>query len=435
MKPLRLSRRAVLRGAGGVAIGLPFLEAMRPARSRAADPPTPRRLVLWFTANGTVPASWTPGANFALSPILKPLAAHKQDLIVLSGVDMRSSGGDKKGHNRGLGCLWSGRAPLGGNDGDSGYGDGITVDQHIAAVVGQTNKFASLEFGVEVKTSLPRGRMIYAGPNQPIPPEDSPWKAFNRIFAGIGDDDPEAVKLRARRQTVLDAVQDEFNALNPRLGAADRGKLDAHLTAIREIEERLDAVGTLPAACEAPTLGAPVDVKKNENIPAIGQLQMDLLVMALTCDLTRVASLMWSHALSGAIHTWLGHDVDHHTISHFGDATSVERLVAINTWYAGRFAELIDRLKAVPEGDGTLFDSTVVVWGSELGKGQPHYCAKIPFVLAGSCGGHFKTGQHLTFDGASHNDLLVSLMHAMGVEGETFGDPAYCSGPLPGLSA
>ncbi|MEZ4454428.1 MAG: DUF1552 domain-containing protein [Nannocystaceae bacterium] len=435
MRPVRLGRRAVLRGAGGVALALPFLEAMRPARSRAADPTTPRRLVLWYTANGTVPSAWTPGPDFTLSPILQPLADHRPDLTVLSGVDMRSSGGDRKGHNRGVGCLWSGREPLGGNDGDAGYGDGITVDQHVAAVVGATTRFASLELGVEVKTSQPRGRMIYSGPNQPIPPEESPWKAFNRIFTGLGVDDPEAIKLRARRQTVLDAVQGEFKALNPRLGAADREKLDAHLTAIREIEGRLQAVDLPPAACAPPALPAPFDAKKNDNFPAIGQLQIDLLVMALACDLTRVASLMWSHALSGVIHTWLGHDLDHHSISHFGDVDSVERLIAINTWYAVRFAELIVRLKSIPEGDGTLFDSTVVVWGSELGKGQPHHCANIPFVLAGSCGGRLKTGQHLTFDGASHNDLLIALMQAMGVEGEVFGDPAFCSGPLPGLLA
>lgn len=426
--PVRmLPRRTFLRGAGQVAIALPVLEAMLPRTARAAGPP-PRRLVLWFTANGTVPDQWTPGPNFALGPILAPLAAHKPRILALSGLAMHSSGGDKKGHNRGVGTLWTGREPYGGNDGDTSYAAGISVDQHIVQALAPPTKFASLELGVEVKSSQPRGRMIYAGPGQALPPEDSPTKLFTRLFSDLGQGQDQLAALRARRRTVLDAVMGEITSLQPRLGAADKQKLDAHLTAVRGIEERLDNLQELPPACMPPNAPAPLDVKKNDNFPALGQLQMDLLVMALACDLTRVASLMWSHALSGAVHTWLGHTSDHHGFSHFGDPASVEKLIQINTWYAERLAEFLTRLQQIDEGGTTLLDNTLVCWGSELGKGQPHYCKDIPFVL--SDGGQFKGGRHLSLPGRSHNDLLISLMHAMGVPDPTFGDPAHCTGPV-----
>ncbi|MCA9695179.1 MAG: DUF1552 domain-containing protein [Myxococcales bacterium] len=428
----RISRRRLLRGAGGVALALPLLEIMRPRGAAAADD-APRRLILWFTANGTVPASWVPGPNFQLSPILEPLAPHKQDLLVLSGLGMHAGGGDKKGHNRGVGCLWTGMPPEGGNDGEDSYATGPSVDQHIASKLPE-RQFATLEFGVQVKTPLPRGRMIYKGAGQPIPPEDSPVKAFNRIFDGLGESEAELAKIRARRQTVLDAVMEDYESLDGKLGADDSQRLDAHLTQLREIEKRLDNLYTLPEACVVPEPPPSFNVKDNARFPEIGALQMDLLTMALACDLTQVASLMWSHALSGAVHTWLGDSEAHHTISHYGDPASIQRLVNINRWFSERLASLIDRLKAVPEGSGTLFDSVVICCGSELGKGQPHYNTNVPFLLAGSCGGYFATGRHLDFAGAAHNDLLISLMHAMGVMESTFGDPAFASGPLPGLT-
>ncbi|MCB9753685.1 MAG: DUF1552 domain-containing protein [Myxococcales bacterium] len=433
MRRFRLSRRTFLRGAGGIALALPLLEIMRPRAVRAADD-APKRLILWFTANGTVPSAWTPGPNFALGPILEPLAPHKQDLLVLSGLGLNAGGGDKKGHNRGIACLWTGLPPEGGNDGENSYATGPSIDQHIAAKLAGDTQFATLELGVQVKTALPRGRMIYAGAAQPIPPEDDPFKVYTRLFDGLGESAAELEAIRARRKTVLDAVMSDYESLDSKLGAADRIKLEAHLDNLREIELRLDKLYTLPDACEVPDPPPQFNIKNNDRFPELGQLQMDLLVMALACDLTRVASIMWSHALSSVVHTWLGHTEVHHTISHFGDGASNDQLVAINAWYSARLSELITRLKAVPEGDGTLFDRVVICCGSELGKGQPHYNSPIPFVLAGSCGGYFATGRHLDFAGASHNDLLISLMHAMGVQQNTFGDPAHASGPLPGLT-
>lgn len=426
-----LGRRAVLRGAGGLVLGLPWLESLAPRSVRAGGPTFPKRLVLWFTANGTVRPSWTPGADFTLSPILEPLAPHRDQLLVASGIDMQSAGGDRKGHNRGVGCLWTGIEPLGGNDGESGYGMGISVDQHIAAVLPATTPFRTLELGVQVKSTLPNGRMIYGGPQQPIAPEDNPHALFERIFADFGGDPAAIAALHARRKSVLDAVADDIERVMPRLGAVDRTKLDAHLGAVRALEQRLDQLAG--ADCTPPELGPPLEYKKNPNYPAVGALQLDMLVLALACGLTNVASIMWSSALGSAIFTWLDQSVDHHTLSHDESEPAQAQLVAINRWYAERFADLLARMKDVQEGDGTLLDHSVVVWGSELGKGQPHDCLRIPFVLAGGCHGYFATGRHVALEGASHNDLLLALCEAMDAPTPTFGDPAHCHGPLPEL--
>lgn len=438
----RLSRRTFLRGAGGIAIGLPFLEAMAPRRARANDPEFPRRFAAFFTPNGTVPSAWMPPAGnaYELSEILSPLAAHKDHLLQISGLGMYSGGGDKKGHNRGIGCLLTGRPTIPGNDNGNdnalSYASGISLDQHLAQTVGRETAFASLEFGVQVYFSIPRGRMSYTGYNQPVPPEDNPWAMFNRVFGGFSGDDTEAAFQRARRGTILDAVQDDFATLNPTLGTSDRIKLESHLDAIREIEKRLDKLDGVGAACEVPDPGPSFNHKNNDRHGDVGAIQTELLVMAMACDLTRVATLMWDEALGNTIFTWLGHTEGHHSLSHqTGSPASVDQLVEINRWYAERYNDLLTRMSQIPEGDGTLLDHTVVMWGSEIGQGQPHYCTNIPFLLGGSCHGFFATGRHVAYDAVSHNNLLVTLLHAMGVDEDTFGDPAFCDGPLTELMA
>jgi hypothetical protein len=166
---------------------------------------------------------------------------------------------------------------------------------------------------------------------------------------------------------------------------------------------------------------------------------MDLLAMALACDLTRVVTLQWEAAYSDVRFTWLGADRGHHTISHDSDdnADSVEMLTKINVWYAEQFAYLLAKLDGMQEGTGTVLDNCVVFWGNELGRGNVHSHWPMPFVLAGSGGGLLQTGRFLTYPkedpASSHSNLLVSMMNAVGVDGQTFGNPMYCTGPLVGL--
>lgn len=453
----KMSRRAFLRGAGGVAVSLPFLGAMGCSRKspllgndQFAAEGLPKRIIFMFSANGTIRENWSPSGgetDFSLSKILAPLERHKSDLVILDGVDMTSAyNGPGDGHQKGMGHLLTGTELLegdlfegGGDSGKVGWGGGISVDQEIANHIGDATKFRSLAFGVQVQSNTVWSRMSYRGPNDPVPPEDDPRKALARIFGDLGADPFGLEERAAKRQTVLDAVSADYKRLNAQLGAEDRERMDIHIAAIEEIERSLNTGGgQVGGACKKPMISAPEDIYANDNYPAIGKVQTDLLVMALACDLTRVATLQWHRSVSNKVFRWLENPIPdgHHSLSHEGDSNSVamDKITRINTWYAEQLAYLLDRLKAVPEGDGTMLDNTVVVWGNELGRGNNHTRKDIPFVLAGRAGGALKSGRYLKYDQDPHNNLHVSLLNMMGIDTNTFGNPAYCTGPLSGLA-
>jgi hypothetical protein len=305
------------------------------------------------------------------------------------------------------------------------WGGGISVDQRVAQEIGGATRFPSLELGVEPDPATVASRMSYLGPAQPVPPEPDPTRVFRRLFDGA------TAAERDQRKSVLDVVKDDYAALAPRLGAADRRKIEAHLDAVRAAEK--SALAAPPIACSAPSIGRD-DVR---DVPAVGKDQMDMLVRALACDLTRVVTLQWSQAVSMTRMTWLGITTAHHDLSHMSlaDPSVRDALARINRWYAAQFAYLLAAMKAVPEGAGTLLDHSLVVWCNELSLGQVHSRRGLPYVLAGACGGALKTGRFLRYGPPAppHNDLLISICHAMGVNVATFGNPAYCHGPLPGL--
>jgi len=457
----KLNRRAFLRGVGGAAIALPWLEAMsgcgreagpRASRLRSSQQAmdgVPKRFVVFFSANGTIPGNWVPdgvGGDFSMSPILGPLAAHKAKLNVLSGIDMLSTrSGPGDGHQKGMGHMLTGtellegdQFPGGGNSGTAGWGGGISVDQELVKHIGQTTRLGSLELGVQVRSATVWSRMSYLGADQPVPPEENPYAAFERVFGNLGDDPLGRAERVARRRTVLDTVMSDYQNLSARLGASDRQRLDNHLESIREVERRLDANAGVGESCATPTLGEVIDHNANDNYPLVGRLQMDLLAMALACDLTRVASLQWSRSVSNVRFSWLPTPVPegHHQLSHEGDSNgdAVDKLTRINTWYAEQFAYLLGRLDSMPEGDGTVLDNTLVLWCNELGKGNSHTRNNMPYVLAGGAGGAVRGGRHLAFDGDHpHNNLLVSILNAFDVDTDSFGNPAFCTGPIPGL--
>lgn len=447
MRPL--SRRTLLRGLGGVAIGLPFLSAMEPS-ARALG--FPKRLVIFFSADGTVPATWTPSGgefDFTLGPILMPLEPHRGEIIIIDGVDNEAAyHGPGDGHQTGMGTLLTGTELLNGTEfceadcsdptKTVGYGGGISLDQFVANKISEsvTTKFGSLEFGVQVGGGSVWSRMCYLDADKPLPPRDDPAANFNDIFGDLAADPFGLENLRKQRHTVLDAVTSDYDALNKRLGKEDKIKLDAHLSAIREVEKRLDVVNQLGGSCQLPTIGDPGDLYNDDNFPTIGKLQMDLLVMSLACDLTRVASLQWSSSVSNKVFSWLGISEGHHDLSHLGDSDTVaqDKLTKINNWYATQFAYLIDQMKKVPEGDGTMLDNTVILWVNELGVGNSHTRRDEPFIIAGSCQNYFKTGRYLQYSGDYHNNLLLSVINAMGYPETTFGNPAYCTGPLSKLT-
>jgi hypothetical protein len=453
----RLNRRALLRGAiagGSVAIGLPFLEAMMPRGAAAQSSGAPKRIVFWFTANGTRQDLWSPPASMDLTdhPLHASLAPLSNKLVFIDGVDQTmayNSIGD--GHQTGMACLLT-NAPIlpgtlfceegceAGMESYVGWGGGISIDQYLANAIEEDviTKFRSLELGVQVRSASVWSRMSYSAPDQPVPPRENPGQNFVDFFSDL-ETDPLALEiLRRKRQSVLDVVLGDYQRFNMRLGAADRIRLDQHLEAIRAVEKRINAVG-FGEACEEPTVTIPgeEEYQQNDAYPDTGRAQMDLLVMALACDMTRVASLQWSGAVSNVRMTWLPLALaeGHHDLSHYddSDANSQGDLQLINRWYSDQFAYLISAMDAIPEGDGSLLDHSVVVWVNELGKGNSHTRDDIPFLLAGGCSGAIETGRLLSYDGEPHGKLLVSLAQAMDKPVATFGDPEFSQGPLSGL--
>lgn len=521
--PRSISRRALLRGAlGGAAVALPWLEIMRPRGIRAqAVPPPPKRFGIFFSPCGTIPENWRPIANgttapipggttdFQLSSILAPLEPFKRDINILRGVNMETANAAQyppmaNVHDQGMTHMLTAtnivKGPAGAGranhflDGSAG---GPSIDQHIAAAIGGETLLPSLELGVESTNTFLEvlvTRMSYGkvDPNDhygraiPIPPVDDPVQVFTRLFgttkAGTPD---EIVNTLMNKQSVLDYVKTDYLDLQNRLGSDDRAKLDQHLTNVRDIESRLTklivnpVVNSCPGASAiTPTSPARTRCLRDQdlrsprelamqtpnycvtNFREIGALQMDLMVLALACDLTRVASLQWSTAESTVIHEWLPLEYagtrEHHMMTHnetvavSQEGAKVDEVTAmairrdltkVHTWYAQQFATLLTKLAAVQEGDKTLLDNLLLLWTNELGIGGVHSYTNIPYVLAGSCGGQLPTGRYFDFigdtapgfgNGQPHNRLLVSLQNLMGVPGDSFGHPDF-KGALPGL--
>ena len=443
------SRRRILK-AGGVSLALPLLErAFDPPFARAADAP-PKRLIIFFTPNGTIYDAWVPkgtATSFTLSPILAPLEMWKNKLVVVDGVKAEAamgSHGPGDDHQRGIGTLLTG-APLlpgnfrGGCCAPAGMASSISIDQHVANAIGKSNKFKSLELGVRNYGDGPLRYTSYAGSNQPLPAENNPANVYKRLFADFSapaQSDAALERLKAERKSVLDATAEAYQEASASLSKADKEKIDAHFTTIRDLETRLSSGGSASTACK-PTAPASVDFNANATYPTTGKLQMDLLVSALACDLTRVGTVQWTNSAGYVNMTWLGINRAHHDLSHDADGNMESRnaLIKINAWYSEQLAYLMQKLADVPEGNGTMLDNTLILWCNELGKGNDHSHPRMPFVLAGGAGGALRTGRFLQFANQPfHNDLLVSVGNLMGVPMTTFGTARFCKGALPGVA-
>jgi hypothetical protein len=419
----------VLRAAG-VSLAVPWLEAV-------AQPAPPRRFVTLFSPNGTVASQWAPTTTpggWTLSPILSPLAPWQAKLLVPLHVDLKTTAlGPGDGHQRGMGHLWTAR-PLRPSSlfGTAGWAGGPSIDQLVADTLGAGTAMRSLELAVMATEANVLSRMVYGPDGLPLAPENDPRVVFDRLF---GAADPLlAAKRRANRKSVLDAVQGELRALSATVSADDRRVLDAHATTVREVERRVEAVTAPSSTCQRPA--APVvEPGAPDAFVTLSALQVDLLALALACDVTRVASLQWSRSASPLVHRWAGVFVEHHELSHHTDDDAGARaaVTAVHTWYAQQVARLLEKLEATPAGPGvTLLDQAVVVWGNELGQGNTHSHRAVPFVVAGGGAGALRSGL-LETNGASHAELLLACANAAGAPLGTFGEPGFCAGPLPGV--
>lgn len=440
----RPSRRQFLRAAGALGLALPLLDSLS---ARAEATPRPKRLLLFYNPNGTVQDAWWPKpgsseTDFELNTIHAELERHKERLLIFKGVDLKVAISGRGGpHQRGIGGLFTGQQLqegifVDGCGSQAGWANGPSVDQVVAKAIGADTPLRSLELAIRAPEADVQSRISYAAAGQPLPPLNDPLSTYLRLFSQSDVPPEEIDAITQRRRSVLDAVRDQFAALDQRVSPEDRHKLQAHLESVRNVERRLGGLHNGSASCSGPLQPPELDPNGEDAMPEIMQLQLELLAMAFACDITRVASLQVSTAQNRIRFPWLNSLGSGHALSHEGPSNLAarEELVKRAAWHAERLAFFLDLLAQIPEGDGSVLDNTLVLWGNELSRGNEHTHRDMPFLIAGNAGGAIRTGRYLTFDGASHNDLLVSVMNAMGVEGTTFGHPEFCNGPLPGLT-
>jgi hypothetical protein len=376
-----------------------------------------------------------------LNTIHQPLAPFKNRLLFLKGVDLTVTNDGPGGlHQKGIGGLFTG-VQL--QDGDlfvdgcgqrAGWANGISVDQELAKTLAVGTPIKSLELGVRGTENDVQGRIAYAGPGAPLPPMNDPSEVFQRLFSGFGQNTDQLAELRARRQSVLDTVQSQFKALSPRVSSADQQKLQAHLALVRDLETRLSVTSNGSASCVAPAVPAQHDPDSEDDMADIAGLHLDMLATAFACDLTRIASFQISTSLNHIRYPWLNSLGEGHALSHMGpsDMDAYTQLVTRQTWHSQMLSRFLTRLSQIPEGSGTVLDNTLVIWGNEVSEGNTHSHQSIPFVLAGGSW-YFRTGRTVEYTNNPHNDLLVSVLNAMGNPATTFGQADLCKGPLPGL--
>jgi len=434
------SRREFIRDLGIGAAALPFLLNL-PSLGFANQERRKQRLVVIFSPNGVVPSAFWPdeeGESFTFKEILKPLEPFRERTLVLHGVCDKVRG-DGDNHMRGMGCLLTGIELFpgniqGGSDTPAGWAKGHSIDQEIKSFL-QANpttrtRFGSLEFGVMVPERADTWtRMVYAGPNKPLPPIDDPYQMFAKLYGRAKDQE----SLRS----ILDDLQDDLRKVGSVVSAQDRQLLDEHATFVREMEQELQAGSQQEVGHAVPELEPGVK-RENDNIPKICKTQIDLMVNSFAADFARVASLQITNSVGQARMRWIGVNEGHHELSHNPDSDkkSVEKLTKINTWYCEQMAYLAKRLAETPEpgGGGSLLDNTLIVWTNELGKGNSHTLDNIPFVLVGN-GLDFRMGRSLKYRKQPHNRLLLALAHGMGHHIEQFGNPNFCGqGVLPDLT-
>lgn len=453
MTQRRLSRRQFLRGLGGAAVSLPILGMGSPGpldRAFAEAGKFPKRFIFMIHPNGVIPQSWFPTGgvkDFVLGASHKPLEEFRDKLVLFKGVDMAcGSVGPGEPHQKGMAGFLTGK-PLqmgdfiGGDGSRAGWGDGVSLDQYLAGKIGRTTPFGSIEIGVRADGSGAgsevRSRISYSGPGQPLPPQNDPGELFNQLFSDAMTE-PDAVrKVRAQRKSVLDGVSKQFDAVLKRADKDDRARMEIHAGMIRDIEQRLDREQITGEICYIPEVPEDLEPDSEQTMPKIMKAHLDLLAIALACDLTRVATIQIANAKNYTRYPWLDSLGEGHNLSHAGpsNAMAVTELTARDVWHSEQLAYLMRKLAMVPEGDGTMLDNTVIVWTSEIAVGNTHSQQNMPILLAGSAGGYLKTGQFLTYQNRSHQDLLVSLLNAFGVEDETFGDARFCTGPMSELIA
>ena len=422
-----LPRRTVLRGIGAT-LALPLLDSMVPAltaQSRTAAAPT-RRFGAVFVPMGERPSHWTPattGIGFEFSPILKPIERFRDSMIVVSNVDRPPAGT----HAVSSGTWLTGSAPKRTEAED--FVAGTSLDQIIAEHIGRDTVFPSLEIATEDLTGYVgacdvgyscayMNTISWKSPTQPMPLETNPRAVFERLFGRPGSPGQRAARMRQSR-SILDSLRADVADLERGLGARDRVRLDQYLAHVREIESRIQRAeqrATTQVATAAP-IGIPDSWEEHATV------MFDLMALAFEADLTRVFSFMLNREASQLVFPELGFNEPWHHVSHHGNQPEkLELLTKLNTWQISIFGKFLDRLQATPDGEGTLLDHSVIMWGSGMSDSDRHSPLDVPYLQVGKGAGLFRGDRHL----AAPKDtplanVMLTVAQKFGAPVETFG--------------
>jgi hypothetical protein len=427
-----LSRRTLLRGLGAT-IALPWLEAMAPRAFGAEPAKPPVRMAFVYVPNGIQMKHWTPakeGRDYELPNLLQPLAKFRDDFSVLSGLAALQGGHDGGNHAPAMGTYLTGVQPH--RDGRCG----VSADQIVAAKIGHLTRLPSLQIGTQRTgkffcDGFPctlTATLSWASPTQPIPTETSPRAVFDRLF-GNGTA-PDRKKSDTRR-SILDTVGDEAASLSGKVSRDDRHKIDEYLSSVRDVEGRIQRAERMPPPKPPADLSRPGDKLPDEFAPYVRVLA-DLMVLAFQTDSTRVCTFLFDSEGSVRSYPELGVKGLHHDLSHHGGkADMIEQILKIERHQATQFAYLLEKLKGVKEGDGTLLDHCMIAYGCALGDGDRHDHKDLPILLAGK-GGSLKPGRHVRYPtNTPLTNLWLSMLDRAGVPTARLGDS---TGMLEGLS-
>ncbi len=432
-----IPRRTVLRGLGAT-IALPFLDSMVPAATAlaqtAANPV--RRFSVIYAAHGASPGYWVPemeGAAYALTQPLQPLAAFREQMLVLSGIDnvvaMAREGDPRGGHGRMAPAFMSGvhAKPTQGVD----FQAGISIDQIVANHVGGATQLPSLQVTVEPVdfagtcdsgySCVYTNTLCWRNPTMPLPMENNPRAVFERLFGDSGSTDPAVRRKRfGEQRSILDSVLEKALALSSSVGPDDRRRFEEYLQSIRDVEQRIQ-MAEAQSERELPVIDQP------RGAPAAFtdyvKLMFDLQALAFQADLTRVSTFMLAKEVNSRTFPEVGVSEGHHALSHHGNDSEKKMLLAkVNTYHTTRLADFLKTLQSTPDGDGSLLDHSIILYGSGHGNANIHEPKDLPILVVGGGAGRLKGGRHIRYDGAQLPDLHVTLLNKLDVPVENVGE-------------
>lgn len=441
-----IPRRAFLRGTG-VALALPFLESMLPAqtplRNTAANPKT--RFTGIFVPHGAAPGYWVPkgeGKDFEFSMVFKPLEPFRDRTVIMSGLWSKSAepppgvtGADHWVASAFM-CAAKPKKTTGAD-----IKDGTTIDQIIAQKIGQETLLPSLQLALEDpganSSNCGEGyscaytnSISWSSPTQPLPMELDPQVAFERLF-GSGGTAQERAARREQDRSILDSVSQSLARFKRDLGPSDRARLDEYETDIREIERRLDLAKKSSGQANTDGFVAPAGVP--ESFDEHVKLHFDLQALAFRGDITRVSTVLYARDLTSRTYPESGVTVGFHGASHHAEnPANIERYSHINQYHIKCLAYFVDKLAKTNDGDGTLLDHTLILYGTNMGDSNQHLHYDVPHVLVGGAGGKLQGGRHLAYPSktVTTGNLLLSILHMYGIDQPSIGDS---NGPLVGL--